>query len=189
MIDRDADGSGVLRGPMHNTLDADWYGVVPWLVGLYHAALRAGEAMAEEIGDPAFARLCRTRLEKGIVNLDKLTWREEKGYYVHLGDPKHLSEVGSYDGCEIDQVFGQSWAWQVGLGRRDGRGPHASGPALALALQRDSRRRPVPQGQPGGPLVCDAGRRRPSDGHVPIRTAAASLRPGAHGRRCISTNA
>ena len=117
VIDRDADGSGVLRGPMHNTLDADWYGVVPWLVGLYHAALRAGEAMAEEIGDPAFARLCRTRLEKGMVNLDKLTWREEKGYYVHLGDPKHLSEVGSYDGCEIDQVFGQSWAWQVGLGR------------------------------------------------------------------------
>ena len=47
VIDRDADGSGVLRGPMHNTLDADWYGVVPWLVGLYHAALRAGEAMAE----------------------------------------------------------------------------------------------------------------------------------------------
>jgi non-lysosomal glucosylceramidase len=23
-IDRDADGPGVLRGPMHNTLDADW---------------------------------------------------------------------------------------------------------------------------------------------------------------------
>ena len=39
VIDRDTDGSGVLHGPMHNTLDADWYGVVPWLVGLYHAAL------------------------------------------------------------------------------------------------------------------------------------------------------
>ncbi|MGP0069233.1 MAG: GH116 family glycosyl-hydrolase [Isosphaeraceae bacterium] len=117
VIDRDADGSGVLYGPMHNTLDADWYGVVPWLVGLYHAALRAGEAMAREVGDEAFARTCRARLEKGIGNLDKLTWREDKGYYVHVGDPKHLNEVGSYDGCEIDQVFGQSWAWQVGLGR------------------------------------------------------------------------
>ncbi len=117
VIDRDIDGSGVLRGTMHNTLDADWYGVVPWLVGLYHAALRAGEAMANEVGDSEFARTCRARFEKGLVNLDRLTWREEKGYYVHVGDPKHLAEVGSYDGCEIDQVFGQSWAWQVGLGR------------------------------------------------------------------------
>lgn len=117
VIDRDTDASGVLKGPMHNTLDADWYGVVPWLVGLYHAALRAGEAMAAEVGDAEFARACRARFEKGVGNLDRLTWREEYGYYVHVGDPKHLKEVGSYDGCEIDQVFGQSWAWQVGLGR------------------------------------------------------------------------
>ena len=65
MIDRDADGSGVLHGPMHNTLDADWYGVVPWLVGLYHAALRAGEEMAHEVGDREFARTCHARFESG----------------------------------------------------------------------------------------------------------------------------
>ncbi len=117
VINRDVDGSGVLRGPMHNTLDADWFGVVPWLVGLYHAALRAAEAMAGEVGDPAFARLCRTRREAGVTALDKLCWRDDHGYYVHVGDPNHMHEVGSYDGCEIDQVFGQSWAWQVGLGR------------------------------------------------------------------------
>jgi len=117
LLDRDTDGSGVLHGPMHNTLDADWYGVVPWLVGLYHAALRAGEAMAQEVGDAEFARTCRIRFETGIDNLDRLTWREEYGYYIHVGDSKHMSEVGSYQGCEIDQVLGQSWAWQVGLGR------------------------------------------------------------------------
>ena len=87
VIDRDADGSGVLHGPMHNTLDADWYGVVPWLVGLYHAALRAGEAMALEVGDAEFARTCRSRFEIGVANLDSLTWREKFGYYVHVGDP------------------------------------------------------------------------------------------------------
>ncbi len=117
VIDRDKERTGVLRGPMHNTLDADWFGVVPWLVGLYHAALRAGEEMAREAGDAEFAATCRALFAKGLRNLDAMTWNESHGYYVHVGDPAHPSEVGSYDGCHIDQVLGQSWAWQVGLGR------------------------------------------------------------------------
>jgi len=117
VIARDKDRSGVLFGPMHNTLDADWYGVVPWLVGLYHAALRAAEQMALDVGDEGFARECRRIFENGVQRLDRMTWKEDYGYYVHLGDEKHSDEVGSYDGCHIDQVFGQSWAWQVGLGR------------------------------------------------------------------------
>lgn len=117
LIERDKDGSGILYGPMHNTLDADWYGVVPWIVGLYHATLKAAEVMATEVGDVSFAKTCRGLWEKGLPALDRMTWREEFGYYVHVGDEAHLSEVGSYDGCHIDQVFGQSWAWQLSLGR------------------------------------------------------------------------
>jgi len=117
VMEQDKDKTGIVYGPMHNTLDADWFGVVPWLVGLYHAALRAGELMAIELGDNEFARDCRQRLDKGLTELDRLTWNDKYGYFVHLGDPKHPHEVGSYDGCHIDQVFGQSWAWQVGLGR------------------------------------------------------------------------
>ncbi|MFO0875829.1 MAG: GH116 family glycosyl-hydrolase [Gemmataceae bacterium] len=116
VIQRDREQSGIVVGPMHNTLDADWFGVVPWIVGLYHAALRASEEMATEMGDEAFARRCRQLFERGKAQLDRTTWRDEYGYYVHVGDPKHPTEVGSYDGCHIDQVFGQSWAWQVGLG-------------------------------------------------------------------------
>ncbi|MCI0334146.1 MAG: hypothetical protein L0228_13090 [Planctomycetes bacterium] len=117
MMAQDKDRTGIVYGPMHNTLDADWYGVVPWLVGLYHAALRASEEMALEIGDAAFARECRDLFEKGVERLDRLTWKKEYGYYIHLGDPDFLEHVGSYDGCHVDQVLGQSWAWQVGLGR------------------------------------------------------------------------
>jgi hypothetical protein len=117
VIERDKDRSGVLRGPLHNTLDADWYGVVPWLVGLYHAALKAGETMALEVGDGAFAGECRELFARGVQALDRLTWREEYGYYVQVADPQHAGAVGSYDGCHVDQVLGQSWAWQVGLGR------------------------------------------------------------------------
>ena len=116
IIETDADSDGIIRGPLHNTLDADWYGVVPWLCNMYHAALKAGEVMALEIGDTAFASKCHRILEVAARNLNDLCWKEDFGYYVHVGDPARGTEVGAYDGCHIDQVLGQSWAWQVGIG-------------------------------------------------------------------------
>lgn len=117
VMQRDKDRTGIIFGPMHNTLDADWYGAVPWLIGMYHAALRAAEEMSREVGDEAFAAECRAIFESGVVALDKKTWRDEYGYYIHIGDNEHPNEVGSYEGCHIDQVLGQAWAWQVSLGR------------------------------------------------------------------------
>ncbi|HEX8234825.1 MAG TPA: GH116 family glycosyl-hydrolase [Abditibacteriaceae bacterium] len=117
LIATDGNGDGILYGPLHNTLDADWFGVVPWICGLYHAALRAGEEMAREMDDEEFQEVCREILEGAAKRLDELCWNNEYSYYVHRGDPEHPSEVGAYDGCHIDQVFGQSWAWQVGLGQ------------------------------------------------------------------------
>jgi hypothetical protein len=38
-------------------------------------------------------------------------------YFINKVDPKRLDAINSGTGCEIDQVFGQSWAFQVGLGR------------------------------------------------------------------------
>ena len=117
IIAKDRAGDGILFGPLHNTLDAPWFGVVPWLVGLYHAALRAGEEMAVEMQDADFAGLCRKLFDSGKPKLDKTCWNADFQYFVQVADPLHPNEVGSYDGCHIDQVFGQSWADQVHLGR------------------------------------------------------------------------
>lgn len=108
-------GDGILRGPQHNTLDQPWFGKVAWLSSLYVAAARACEEMAREMGDEAFARQAHAVFERGSRNIDKELFNGQ--YYVHIPDKEHVKSVGSHNGCEIDQVFGQSWAYQVGLGR------------------------------------------------------------------------
>ncbi|MBI5686149.1 MAG: hypothetical protein HZC54_13835 [Verrucomicrobia bacterium] len=114
LIEQDGGTSGVLCGSQHNTLDTNWHGPVAWLTSLYLAALRAGEEMAREVDDGKFAAECRAIFEKGFRGIMDLFDGE---YFVNKPDPKHPEAINSGTGCEIDQVFGQSWAWQVGLGR------------------------------------------------------------------------
>jgi len=115
LIREDANDDGILEGKQHNTLDTDWYGPVAWLSSLYLAALRAGEEMSIEVGDAAFAELARAIFERGTKRIVELCWNGE--YFVHKPDPKQPDAMKSGNGCEIDQVMGQSWAFQVGLGR------------------------------------------------------------------------
>lgn len=104
---------GLLDGEQHNTLDAEWYGKVHVLCSLYLAALRAGEEMAIETGDVDFQKLCRDTYEMGRKNIEKLYNGE---YYVQIEDPAHAEAIGVGSGVYIDQVYGQFWANQVGLG-------------------------------------------------------------------------
>jgi uncharacterized protein (DUF608 family) len=108
-------GKGILEGAQHNTLDSDWWGKIAWISSLYVAAARACEEMAREIGDKAYAAQMRRIGEKGGQGIDRELFNGE--YYVQIPDKDHARSVGSHDGCEVDQVLGQSWAYQVGLGR------------------------------------------------------------------------
>jgi uncharacterized protein (DUF608 family) len=107
-------GDGLLDGHQHNTLDAGWYGQIAWLSGLYLASLRAAAEMATDMGDNAFAAECRKIADTGR---ESITLLFDKEYFINRIDPKHLEAINSGTGCEIDQVFGQSWAYQVGLDR------------------------------------------------------------------------
>ena len=115
LIGRDSNLDGILDGPQHNTLDSQWFGENAWLSGLYAAALRAGEEMAREVGDEAFADRCRDLHQRGRGHLVKDLFNGE--YFVNRVDPAHLDAINSGTGCHIDQMLGQSWAFQVGLGR------------------------------------------------------------------------
>ena len=115
LIQEDGNDDGILEGGQHNTLDSSWYGPVAWLSGLYQSALRAAEEMALVVGDDAFARKTRGIYERGKVNLVERLYNGE--YFINIPDPSHPSAINSGSGCLIDQVLGQSWAFQVGLGR------------------------------------------------------------------------
>ncbi len=115
LINKDGVGDGFIKGNQHNTLDTDWFGKVAWLSGLYLAALAGAAEMADDAGDTDFAVQCRGILEKGQKNFVEQLFDGE--YFIDKVDSNHLDAINSGTGCEIDQVFGQSWAFQVGLPR------------------------------------------------------------------------
>lgn len=116
MMAQDKNGDGMTDTPMENTLDAVWEGEIAWIVGLCIAAAKATQLMAEEVSDKAFAEQCRDFVEKGNRNMAEKLFNGE--YFIHRPDPvQGRKKLGSYNTCHIDQVYGQSWAWQVGIGR------------------------------------------------------------------------
>ena len=116
IINEDKDKDGLLEGAQKNTLDASWYGKMAWISSLYLGALAAGKEMALEVEDYDFAETCNSLLVKGRENIVKELYNGE--YFVHKPDPKHPNAINSNDGCLIDQVLGQSFAWQVGVSDR-----------------------------------------------------------------------
>lgn len=115
--DKEKEGKtdGILEGAQYNTLDRMWYGKNAWISSMYNAALRAGEAMAIELGDKKFAKVCRKIAQKGYKNMTSQLFNGE--YFINILDPENLSNPNSNVGCHIDQVLGQSWAMQAGLPR------------------------------------------------------------------------
>lgn len=112
----DPDHDGMTTGWQHHTLDAEWAGKIPWLIGMYLAALRACVEMAEVAGDKEFEALCKKIIEAGSKNLVAQTWNADYGYFEMI-ENKNLKKHshGTYEGCHIDQILGEAWLRQVGL--------------------------------------------------------------------------
>ncbi|MBW7864522.1 MAG: hypothetical protein H3C30_08940 [Candidatus Hydrogenedentes bacterium] len=113
-ITRDRNADGLIEDIQHNTYDINYHGANTFVGSLYLAALRASEEMALEMGDRAFAKRVRSIFKKGAALTDKRLWNGE--YYVQDVDLKKYPKHQYKDGCLSDQVFGQGWAHQVGLG-------------------------------------------------------------------------
>ena len=160
---RDGAPDGIPVGEQHNTLDAEWFGKIPVLASLYMAALRAGEEMAGVVGDTDFAEHCRAIHAKGQASILEL-FDARIGFFIQEEDPEHLDAIGVGKGCYIDQVMGQWWAYQLGLGRiYDGKSMRRALSSLwdhnfcpDVGLFRDSIDNPKLRGRPYA-LAGDAG--------------------------------
>ncbi|UOY04890.1 non-lysosomal glucosylceramidase [Muricauda sp. SCSIO 64092] len=119
MIVHDAEKTGrpdgILEGIQYNTLDKMWRGKNSWHSGLYLAAVRAGEAMAKEMGDKSFAKKCSSIVALGQRNMVNQLFDGE--YFINIPDYDNYQKPNTNKGCHIDQVLGQSWISQVALPR------------------------------------------------------------------------
>ena len=116
--DGGADGAaaadGLLEGRQHNTYDIDYWGPNTMVGSLYLAALRAGEEMGRARGETAFADRCRALFESGGRRSLERLWNGE--WFEQEVDLEQHPDWQYADGCLADQLFGQSWAHQLGLG-------------------------------------------------------------------------
>ena len=112
----DQNGDSLLEGEQHNTLDAYWTGEISWISSLYLGAAAACIEMANDLNDKDFAAYCRKILTNGRKALVKVLFNGE--YFIHKPDPKYPELINTNQGCHIDQVLGQSFAWQMGIDER-----------------------------------------------------------------------
>lgn len=107
----DPGGSGVLRGDQPVTHDISLQGPNMFVGGIYLAALRAAEEMLDHLGHTAEAHAYAERFELCTAAYDSLLWNGEFYTQISEGDSFDFG-----DGCLADQLFGQCWAHQLGLG-------------------------------------------------------------------------
>ena len=119
LVKRDATGNrgepeGTLKDDQWNTYDEALHGVTTFISGYYLAALRAGEEWARRVGEPDTADRFHAIFEKGQKRLIDLCWN---GEYFEQHLPDYLLRSGEVGpGCMSDQLIGQWWAHQLGLG-------------------------------------------------------------------------
>jgi hypothetical protein len=108
----DSDHDGVPMGQQWNTYDTAVSGANTFIGSQYLAALAAAEKLALVMNDAEAASRWRAVREAGMKNQDAKLWNGE--YYIQFPETPPARDYGN--GCASDQLLGQWWAHQIGLG-------------------------------------------------------------------------
>lgn len=110
----DSNGDGVLDTRAHNTYDIEFRGEEPLANGFYLAALAAGAAMADHLGDAEAATRYRDLAARGSALVDDRLFNGE--YYEQRLDDLDEFRYQYGTGVLSDQLLGQLLAHVTGLG-------------------------------------------------------------------------
>ncbi len=114
LVGKDANDDGIIENSQPNTYDIDFFGPNTFVGSLYLAALRAGEEMARLVDDDELAIRLKKIFELGRDYSVKQLFNGE--YFIQDVDLKAHPQFQYGQGCLSDQLFGQGWAHQLGLG-------------------------------------------------------------------------
>lgn len=109
----DLDGDGV---PDAHGIDQAWdtwpmYGAAMYVADPWLAACKAGAALAQRVGDPAFQTWCERLFSKAAETIESRLWNGS--YYRLYDDPANERRSET---CFLDQFAGQAIASLLGLG-------------------------------------------------------------------------
>ena len=110
----DEDKDGALDGQQHNTYDIEFYGMNSMINSIYIAALKAGQQIAEYLGEEKLAKDYKDTWETAAEIVDRTCFNGS--YYIQKIDDVNAYKYQYGDGCLADQLFGQQLAHLSGLG-------------------------------------------------------------------------
>lgn len=110
----DQDGDGVPETAQHVTYDTELYGMNSMVATVFFGALFAAAEMADAVGEHEKAEQYKNYAEKGIKKLDSETFNGE--YYEQKVEDVNAYRYQYGAGCLSDQLLGQYFAFETGLG-------------------------------------------------------------------------
>ncbi|MCX7825021.1 MAG: non-lysosomal glucosylceramidase, partial [Verrucomicrobiae bacterium] len=108
----DGDHDGMPAGHQWNTYDTAVSGANTFIGSQYLAALAAAEQLAAAMNDAEAAARWRAVREAGMKNQNARLWNGD--YYIQIPETPPARDYNN--GCASDQLLGQWWAHQLGLG-------------------------------------------------------------------------
>ncbi len=112
--ERDANGDRLpdMEGIMCSYDNFPMYGVAPYVVSQWLAAVSLALVAARRLGDESWSNEYLPHLEQGRATLERTTWN---GRYFQLCSEPRATDPAGHLGCLADQIIGDGLGRQLGL--------------------------------------------------------------------------